>query len=468
MLSFAHKMGRRILLVLIVVVLAGVIGAAQARRPRLLLISIDGLQPSSYLDESARSTTLGKLAARGAWATGVTGVWPTNTRPSHASLLTGVPPAVHGIIDNDVLDPEGRTNSTFNWFARDIKVPTLATAARAAGRSTAVVMWPLSVGLEATWLVPTFNWQHPRDQQLLRSLSTPRLLEDFERDVAVPFAWPPTDRQRAELTSFIARTHRPDLQLLYFGTLDEYQHTYGPADPMTASVLRDINRLIDQMLSALDAQKLLDDTYVAVVSDHGYVSVAQAVAPNAAFKQAGLIETDARGRISAWQAFSHGEGGSSLVYVKDPGDPVLLSRVRGLLDSLAIDPRAGIERILDRAALEAAGTDPAAAFGIEMKEGFTLTKETGPLFGPPYIHSMHGYPPSHPSMHASFMIAGPGLAGLGDLGIVRMTQIAPTLARLLGVSLSPKADAPIEKIVSRLTAQGSGLKPSSPSLSLKP
>ena len=33
------------------------------------------------------------LAAGGAWASGVTGVWPTNTRPSHASLLTGVAPA---------------------------------------------------------------------------------------------------------------------------------------------------------------------------------------------------------------------------------------------------------------------------------------------------------------------------------------------------------------------------------------
>ena len=449
MLSFAHKMGQRaILLFVTVAVLAGVIGSAQPRRPRLLLISIDGLQPSSYLGEAARSTTLGKLAARGAWATAVTGVWPTNTRPSHTSLLPGVPPAVHGIIDNNVLDPEGRTNATFNWFARDIKVPTLATAARAAGLSTAVVMWPVSVGLEATWLVPTFNWQHPRDQQLLRTLSTPRLLDEFERETAVPFVWPPTDRLRAELTVFIARRHRPDVQLLYFGTLDAYQHTYGSADAMTASVLHDLNGLLDEILTSLETQKL-DDTYVAVVSDHGYANVTHTVAPNTAFRQAGLLETDARGRISGWQAFSHGEGGSSLIYVRDRSDASLLTQVRGILDSLAEDPRAGIERILDRAALVVAGTDPNAAFGIEMKDGYSLSQDTGPLFGPSYIHSMHGYPPTHPSMNASFIIVGPGLAGTGDLGTLRMTQIAPTFARLLGVSLSPQADAPIEKIISR-------------------
>jgi hypothetical protein len=31
----------------------------------------------------------------------------------------------------------------------------------------------------------------------------------------------------------------------------------------------------------------------------------------------------------------------------------------------------------------------------------------------------------------------------GTLGVVRMTQIAPTIARLLGLTLSPKADTAI-------------------------
>jgi hypothetical protein len=44
-------------------------------------------------------------------------------------------------------------------------------------------------------------------------------------------------------------------------------------------------------------------------------------------------------------------------------------------------------------------------------------------------------------MQASFLVLAPGLSRRGDLGVIRMTEIAPTLARYLGVSLGPEADA---------------------------
>jgi hypothetical protein len=42
------------------------------------------------------------------------------------------------------------------------------------------------------------------------------------------------------------------------------------------------------------------------------------------------------------------------------------------------------------------------------------------------------------------IIRGPGVTAARDLGIVRMTQIGPTLARLLGVRLGPDADEPLD------------------------
>jgi predicted AlkP superfamily pyrophosphatase or phosphodiesterase len=216
---------------------------------------------------------------------------------------------------------------------------------------------------------------------------------------------------------------------------------------MTDSELRDIDRHLERILTTMESEQLLEDTFVAVVSDHGYVTVEHAVAPNSAFRQNGLIETDSSGRVTAWQAFSLGSGGSSLVYLKDRSDAQLVARVREVLDSLEADARSGIDRVLDRDEVVAAGADPEAAFAIEMRLGYSVVEEMGALFGPSYIKAMHGYPPSHPQMNASFIITGPGLAGRGDVGTVRMTQIAPTLARLLGFSLSPHADTPIEAIV---------------------
>ncbi len=423
----------------------GSAAAAPEPRTRLILISVDGLLPSTYTS-SAGSPVLRRFAARGAWASAVRGVWPTNTKPSHTSLITGVQPGVHGIVNNFPVDPARDVNAPFGWYARDVKVPTLVSAAKTAGLSTAVVMWPVSVGLGADYLVPTFNWQRPSDGNLMRALSTPHLIDEFERDGGVPYAWPPTDEQRIDLAAFLLRAHRPDLLLLYIGTLDAFEHTYGTDAPMTASALRDIDRLLERFLAVVATQPYPGDTYIAVVSDHGYIDVTHAVGPNTLFKQEGLIDTDARGVIREWRAVSQGTGGSSLVYVADPSDAALVARVRTLLDTFAGEDRAGIDRVLDRDELVAAGADPDAAFGLAMRPGYSLIEDTDRLYGRPYIKAMHGYPPTHPEMDASFMLAGPGLTGRGDIGTVRMTQIAPTLAGLLGIALSPAADSPIEAI----------------------
>ena len=45
------------------------------------------------------------------------------------------------------------------------------------------------------------------------------------------------------------------------------------------------------------------------------------------------------------------------------------------------------------------------------------------------------------------VVTGPGVNGLGNMGIERMSQIAPTFARLLGIGLSPEADQPIDALL---------------------
>jgi predicted AlkP superfamily pyrophosphatase or phosphodiesterase len=107
---------------------------------RVVLISVDGLMPSSYVrpDElGLRVPNLRKLAAKGAWARGVQGVLPTVTYPSHTTLVTGVPPRLHGITSNRAFDPEGRSNEAWRWYAGEIRVPSLLTAARARTLATA-------------------------------------------------------------------------------------------------------------------------------------------------------------------------------------------------------------------------------------------------------------------------------------------------------------------------------------------
>jgi predicted AlkP superfamily pyrophosphatase or phosphodiesterase len=80
------------------------------REPHVLMISIDGLMPSSYTQASpAKIPSIRALAAEGAYADGVVGVLPTVTYPSHTTLVTGVPTAVHGITNNRMFDPENKS-----------------------------------------------------------------------------------------------------------------------------------------------------------------------------------------------------------------------------------------------------------------------------------------------------------------------------------------------------------------------
>jgi hypothetical protein len=56
-------------------------------------------------------------------------------------------------------------------------------------------------------------------------------------------------------------------------------------------------------------------------------------------------------------------------------------------------------------------------------------------------------------MKASLVMAGPDVPRVGDLGVVPMTRIAPTLARWFGVQLSPDADAPLDLKPTATTSQ---------------
>ena len=162
----------------------GVSGLAAQEKPvpLLVVISVDGLRPDyvTAADEhGAKVPELRKFLREGTYADGVTGVVPTVTYPSHTTLMTGVWPAKHGILANTTFDPLGKNFQGWYWYAEDIRVPTLWSAAAAAGRTTASIQWPVTAGAKITWDIPEY-WRAgtPDDMKLLRAIATPGLLEE--------------------------------------------------------------------------------------------------------------------------------------------------------------------------------------------------------------------------------------------------------------------------------------------------
>ena len=82
----------------------------------------------------------------GSYATGVVGVLPTLTYPSHTTLITGTAPARHGIVNNTTYDPMQINRGGWFWYAGDEQGSARCGMPRSdAGLTTANVHWPVSV-----------------------------------------------------------------------------------------------------------------------------------------------------------------------------------------------------------------------------------------------------------------------------------------------------------------------------------
>ncbi len=420
---------------------------AAERVPRVLVISIDGLMPGRYTAAGpAKIPTLRRLMSQGLYADGVIGVMPTLTYPSHTTLITGVPPAVHGIDDNRIVDPQGTSNTAWYWYASDIRAPTLPMAARARNLTVAAISWPVTVGMDLDYVIPEF-WRsaHPESLKLLRAVSWPRhLIDAAEIAQGHPFGWPQTDRHRTDVTKFIIRTYQPGLFLLHLTDLDSAQHDNGPDSPAALAVLEQIDGFVSEILDTVKNAGLAERTDVFVVSDHGFLATTQSVQPNAAFREAGLLTADASGRITSWEAYFHPSGGAGFVYLKRPQDAGLQERVYAVLQKIQQDPANGVRKIWRRAELDRMGAaHPDAAFGLDVADGFYTANGVDRLVVPSASKGGHGFDPTRPALYASLIAAGPDITRRGTIGTIEMTRIAPTVARLLGVQLSPLAGEPL-------------------------
>src|SRR5262245_40603292 len=79
--------------------------AAEPHRDRcVILISVDGLANCYFDDPRADMPTIRRLAKEGSRANGMVCSFPTVTWPNHTTLVTGTPPAKHGVLGNNYID----------------------------------------------------------------------------------------------------------------------------------------------------------------------------------------------------------------------------------------------------------------------------------------------------------------------------------------------------------------------------
>ena len=423
--------------------------ASPAAASPVLLISLDGLRPGDISDAKARGMNLPVLSglrAEGASAQGVVGVLPTLTYPSHTTLVTGVSPGRHGVVNNLTFDPEQKNQGGWYWYTSDVKVPTLWQAAYAAGLSTANVHWPVTVGasgidenLPQIWRAGTED-----DRKLLTALATPGLVARLERRVGAryPQGIDETVEGDAQRVAFAEAllADKPQFTTVYLAGIDHTEHHDGPDSAAAKAAIEATDALVGRLVRA--ARAAMPDVTVVVVSDHGFLPVSTDINLFKPFIDAGLITLDAKGQVTGWQAMPWIAGGTAAIRLARPDDAALLAKVRAVLAAMAADPAYKIASVLDRSAIAKAGGDGEASFVVAMQPGTETGRDpAAPIAKPSTYKGMHGYVPWDPAMRSTLIVAGPGIAKGKDLGVLDMRAIAPSIARRLGASL-PSAEMP--------------------------
>ena len=412
--------------------------AGRAPRPRVVLVSVDGLWARDLQRAESAGVplpVLDSLRRVGALAAGVIGSFPSVTYPSHTTIVTGVPPARHGIYSNRVFSPPTDTSRLEIWYweAGLLGAPTLFDAAHAAGMKTAAVSWPVTADdTTITYNLPEI-WD-PRifgdsDLAVMRRRGTPGLLDSL----GAPMTGPLTDSLRADWAAAILRRWDPDLLALHVLDVDDRKHDYGVWGDSVVLALRKVDRELGRLLDAVRETEggAGRQTTVVITSDHGFLGYRLGFRPGVLLARAGLVTLDTAGRATSWDAGVLNNGGSVMILPRDPSDQTLAARIRAAIPDSLIGPGRPIRAVWPRDTLAALESDPRALWALDLNEGFyAYSGYRGALLGP-RNGGGHGYDPRRPELYAFFMIAGLGVQRGTSRPLMRQTEIAPIIARIL-------------------------------------
>ncbi|MDP6980696.1 MAG: ectonucleotide pyrophosphatase/phosphodiesterase [Myxococcota bacterium] len=357
--------------------------------PTVILISLDGTRPADVDRETL--PTLVDLTADGVRARGLIPATPANTFPSHVTLVTGVPPDRHGLVNNFFIDPDRgpfKKRDIPSW----IEVEPLWSWLEARGVATASYHW---VGSEGRWPAG-----HAPSHWRRFSSSTPPL-----EKVKTMLAWLDLDDP----------DERPRFITVWFPGADHVAHRDGPGSARARAALAKQDKAFVALRDGLQQRGLVDSTTVIVVSDHGMAAAQRLLDFDDVLDDAGI-----KARVS-------GLGGFANVYLRGRGlDAAARMATYEKIEALAAE--AGIE------AVRVTEDDPEARFSHPRFGDMVLRAPLGTALhrrGLP-TGGFHGYASDMPAMHGLFMAFGREVGAGAELDLVRAIDVAPTVLALLG------------------------------------
>lgn len=362
----------------------------------VVMISIDGFRHDYIEKHQARN--IAKLASEGVRARKLLPVYPTKTFPNHLSIITGLTPAKHGIVDNGFCDKTRNDCYKMGSGLKDsswISGTPLWNLAEMQGVKAATYFWPES-DARINGLTPSYFYHYSK-------------YSDYQARLDQIINW-------LKLPS----AQRPRFIAGYFSKVDSMGHEFGPDAPETFAAVQLIDGLIGDFAKRLETEIDVPVNLV-LVSDHGMAKIN----PQQSISISSLDIDEDDFIVKNGSTRAH-------LYVKS-GRSVNLAKEKARLNKLS----KGRFHILDDAFLAQHGLlnhNRAADIILETTAPSVFSNN-----GEVDYLGMHGY--RYSDDMAAFLVAkGPAFKVGFELEEVNNLDIYPTLAKLLGLTLLTPVD----------------------------
>ncbi len=369
--------------------------AAQQQKPYVIMISIDGFR-YDYA-EKYHAQNLLRLSENGVRARSMQPSFPSFTFPNHYTLVTGLYPAHHGLVDNTFYDSSRQKIYRIN-------------------NRNAVE--------DGSWYGGTPLWVLAEQQQLLSAsyfwVGSEAAIQDTHPTYYFRYnELTGIDRRIQQVVEWLSlpADKRPHLITFYFPEVDHAGHAYGPDSDSTRKAVQLVDAAIGKMTAEV-ARLQLPVNFI-VVSDHG---MTQADSTHAIKIPKDLIPADVKVAASNEKL---------MLYHDDP------QRVQEIYH--ALKAQAQHYQVLLK------GETPARwHYGQEDRYNrigdIILLADAGYAFSSRVAPGHHGYDNNLDQMNAIFMAWGPAFKQHYKLGTFANIHVYPLVTNILGLTINTPID----------------------------
>lgn len=220
-------------------------------RPLLLIVGMDAFR-WDFIDR-AQTPNFDGIIDDGLRAKHVVNVFPTKSAPNWYTIVTGLYPESHGVVNNHVYDPkidphqevfvDARLDDPAMWDAAE---PIWITNQRQGGQS-GVINFPFGM---------TVNFEG-----MAAKYTTSKYRNDTTRE------------QRVDKIVELFANGSINLGLIYYSDVDHACHKHGPESTGAVAAVEKMDEVVGHLVKKLKEKHLYDVMNIIFVADHGQVDV---------------------------------------------------------------------------------------------------------------------------------------------------------------------------------------------------